>query len=260
MINPPTPHPESPARTALSDMLAEERYVRSRLSPSVMDRLYLHLLDVREVIAPFAESAEGSVLDYGCGGAPYRTLFVKASSYVGADIAPGPRTDLIIDTDYSVALPDEQFDAVLSTQVLEHVAEPRCYLKEALRLLKPGGKLLLTTHGFFEEHGCPYDFHRWTAAGLEHELRAAGFEVAECFKLTTRMRAGIQLIAGNFKHNKTFVLPVRCVSKTCQLLFVPLLNGAGALLKRQAVVPAADGARWYIGVGAVGVKRKSFQP
>lgn len=46
---------------------------------------------------------------------------------------------------YDLPVPDEQFDCVISADVIEHVKEPLKYLKEAYRVLKKDGLLLLTT-------------------------------------------------------------------------------------------------------------------
>src|SRR5262249_47545966 len=97
--------------------------------------------------------------------------------------------DYFIHPDGRVEHESNAFDCVLSTQVLEHVSEPETYLSEAFRLLKPGGRLLLSTHGSWEDHGCPYDFRRWTADGLEYDLRKAGFDIESMEKLTTGPRA-----------------------------------------------------------------------
>jgi SAM-dependent methyltransferase len=51
------------------------------------------------------------------------------------------------------------------------------YLAEARRLLKPGGRLLLSTHGTWLYHPHPTDFHRWTREGLERQLVSSGFVV-----------------------------------------------------------------------------------
>ena len=238
----------------LAAALSAARYVEERLHPAVKDLLYLHLLDLRNVLIRCAESVEGAVLDYGCGGAPYRALFRKAAGYTGADIAPGPQVSVIVGPDYALDLPNEQFDLVLSTQVLEHLAEPQCYLKEALRVLKPGGKLIVTTHGMFEEHGCPYDYRRWTAIGLRYELEKAGFRVRECYKLTTGLRAILFLLAENIRCGSSTSRLLGLGVRACRILLVPPLNAVGYFLRRQAVVPANDRARTYIALCAVAEK------
>jgi SAM-dependent methyltransferase len=59
--------------------------------------------------------------------------------------------------------------------VLEHVAEPQQYLREAWRVLRPRGQLLLSTHGNWQYHPDPHDYWRWTLEGLRYELEKAGF-------------------------------------------------------------------------------------
>ena len=66
---------------------------------------------------------------------------------------------------------------VLSTQVLEHVGDVQGYLREAHRLLRPGGLLFCSTHGAFILHRHPTDYRRWTVDGLRYELEQAGFAV-----------------------------------------------------------------------------------
>jgi hypothetical protein len=66
---------------------------------------------------------------------------------------------------------------VLSTQVLEHVIDVDGYLAECRRLLKPGGLLLLSTHGFWTYHPYPADMRRWTCRGLQMEIEKHGFAV-----------------------------------------------------------------------------------
>jgi SAM-dependent methyltransferase len=67
--------------------------------------------------------------------------------------------------------------ALLSSQVLEHVTEADRYLREAHRVLKSGGSLVLSTHGIWRYHPDPTGYWRWTAGGLKHEIERAGFEI-----------------------------------------------------------------------------------
>jgi SAM-dependent methyltransferase len=168
--------------------LSESEYNRQRFAPQPKDELYIHLSDIRSFLEHYTRETFPRLLDYGCGGSPYREMF-KAGSYTRADYVDCGSLDCLISADGKIDLPDNSYDVVLSTQVLEHVFSPRTYLSEALRVLRPGGKLILTTHGIWEEHGCPYDFWRWTRDGLSRELQEAGFEVKRVARLTTGTRA-----------------------------------------------------------------------
>ena len=172
----------------LSQILEADDYVRERLQPRASSSLYLHLADLRESIGLFGTSERIRILDFGCGGSPYRSLF-RNSEYIRADFTPCKGLDFLLPPDSSIPVPDCSFDMVLSTQVLEHVPEPANYVTECSRVLKPGGILILTTHGLFEDHGCPYDFQRWTADGLRLLLERAGFRIKGANKLTCGPRA-----------------------------------------------------------------------
>jgi SAM-dependent methyltransferase len=173
---------------ALSRVLDADDYIMERLHPRPTTSFYLHVADLREALGLFANSENLRILDYGCGGSPYRTLFPN-SDYVRADFTPCEGLDFLLPSDSSIPAPYTSFDMVLSTQVLEHVPEPFHYIAESFRVLKPGGSLLITTHGLFEDHGCPYDFQRWTADGLRRLLEQTGFRIKEAKKLTCGPRA-----------------------------------------------------------------------
>lgn len=128
----------------------------------------------------FAAHAGGRLLDMGCGGQPYRDLIDRhCDEYVGADVAAaaGVDLDLEIRPGEPLDVPDASFDTVLSTQVLEHVPEPLEYLREAARVLRPGGKLLISVPMQWRQHEEPFDFWRFTRYGLEDLLAKSGLEV-----------------------------------------------------------------------------------
>ena len=154
----------------------------------VSERLRLFIAEMpheRESILHFvaaaaAETSPGAiVLDVGAGDAPYRELFAHAD-YRTVDWAASPhedaaRVDVVASAD-AVPLPDGYADAVLCTQVLEHVQEPGAVLAEFHRLLRPGGRLYLTVPLVWELHELPHDYFRYTPASLELLLGNAGFE------------------------------------------------------------------------------------
>lgn len=177
----------------LAGVLAE--LYRERIDPRPGDEYYPHLLDIRDAVAETVLDETGIWLDYGASTSPYRSLFVKARLQT-ADLAAQYEkypVDYVLDEDGSIPVADGTFDGVLSTQVLEHVIDPGKYLGEAMRVIRPGGRLVLTTHGVWEDHGS-IDMRRWTAQGLQAEIENAGFAVERCLTLTCGARAVLHLL------------------------------------------------------------------
>lgn len=135
----------------------------------------------------------GRVLDYGCADIPYRRFFPSSVEYLAADLLGNPDATVMIADDGSVPVPDASVDSVLSTQVLEHVADPSVYLGECHRVLRPGGRLLLSTHGFMVYHPDPVDLWRWTSAGLREAVERAGFRVIRFEGIMGLGASGLQL-------------------------------------------------------------------
>jgi SAM-dependent methyltransferase len=175
---------------SLGGHIRNNEYLRERLYPKEEDLTYLHLADLRLALEAVRTDLPITILDYGCGGSPYRSLFPNAF-YKRADYLQdhGDSLDYVLFEDSRVKESDNAFDFILSTQVLEHVGSPAIYLAECFRLLKPGGTLYITTHGTYPDHACPHDFYRWTTDGLTRDLVTAGFAVSRAEKLTTGPRA-----------------------------------------------------------------------
>jgi SAM-dependent methyltransferase len=180
----------------VAQILTSDEYIRLRLQPRPGDPDYLCLIDLLNAVRDMAPLEASRVLDYGCGGSPYRSLFTGAV-YHRADLAGGADgTDLDFPFMSDSRLPPEvgNYDFVLSSQVLEHVLDPALYLSECFRVLKPGGKLLVTTHGTFWDHACPHDYWRWTAYGLRKAVENAGFGVLAAKKITTGSRGALYIL------------------------------------------------------------------
>jgi ubiquinone/menaquinone biosynthesis C-methylase UbiE len=115
-----------------------------------------------EVIGPLHFAPGYRVLELGCGvGAQLELLCERFPDvhFTGIDRNPEQvacacemlrshteacRVDVALGDATNLPFADAHFDAVLTIWVLEHVPEPEGILREALRVLKPGGKLILT--------------------------------------------------------------------------------------------------------------------
>jgi SAM-dependent methyltransferase len=123
-------------------------------------------------------AAGAAVLDLGAGDAPYRELFTHVR-YVTSDWTHSPHrgaaeTDIVGAAD-ALPVADGSFELVLCTQVLEHVPAPADVLAECFRILVAGGRIAITVPMLWELHELPHDYWRYTPAGLERLLAAAGF-------------------------------------------------------------------------------------
>ena len=87
------------------------------------------------------------------------------------------RIDLVSDIT-KIPAPDESFDDILCSEVLEHVPEPTHALDEFTRLLKPCGKLILTAPFGSNVHMAPYHFCTgFSKYWYQHHLEPRGFEI-----------------------------------------------------------------------------------
>lgn len=123
----------------------------------------------RHNIDKFLEShtTRGKTLDIGCGKSSYTKYFPNR---VGIDVVYNEGVDIVGDV-HNLPFEDDTFDVILCTEVLEHLMQPQRAIDEMRRVLKPKGKLILTTRFIFPLHEIPHDYYRFTKYGLEYLLK-----------------------------------------------------------------------------------------
>ncbi len=139
-------------------------------------------------------TAGSTLLDAGAGEQQYRK-FCGHLNYVSQDFAAYKpealdqglqmqkwdygQLDIISDI---TAIPkeDASFDAILCTEVLEHIPDPNAALKEFKRLLRPGGTLILTAPFCSMTHFAPYHFSTgFSAFYYRRFMEDLGFDIRE---------------------------------------------------------------------------------
>jgi SAM-dependent methyltransferase len=163
-------------RAALRELYSQADF-RSRVYRDSANQSYPGIVLIERSIALLAPQLTGELLDVGCGQQPYVSYFRHVERKRACDFnVDRGEVDFACPADH-IPLPDASLDSVLCTEVLEHVPDPRAVWQEFARVLKPGGKVLLTTPMYWPSHEDPHDFFRHTQFGLRRMAEEAGFEV-----------------------------------------------------------------------------------
>lgn len=156
------------------------------------------------------EGEPGTLLEVGCGSGRFLNRMRNAGWNVeGIDFDPGAAAHVKRKYGIHVSVgrltdmqfPQAAYDVVAMSQVIEHVHDPLALLKECHRVLRPGGRLLITTpnaqslaHRRYGRHWRglepPRHLHVFTPAALERSARAGGFQRLELHTLSAES-AGI---------------------------------------------------------------------
>jgi Methyltransferase domain len=131
-----------------------------------------------------AESRPGDkVLEIGSrarSGNTNRHLVHPDVDYVGIDIASGENVDVVGDAHHLSRHVTEQFDAIFSVSVFEHLLMPWMVALEMNKVLKVGGIAYIQSHPSWPLHDEPWDFWRFSKDAWEGLFNAhTGFELLD---------------------------------------------------------------------------------
>jgi SAM-dependent methyltransferase len=214
------------------------RWRQEQFSPTwlgvLINPFYFARRGLMRTLGPTLLTFDGDVLDVGCGRKPYRH-WTRAAKYVGIDIdTPVTRMLAAADVLYdgkTIPFRDASFDAVICSQVLEHVFWPDSFLGELNRVLRPGGRLVITVPFVWDEHEQPWDFARYSSFGLRSILETAGFEIVSHDKTVPGFFAIVQLASGCvFKAASSSPRVVQLIAQLCVIAPLHVVGGAVAWL------------------------------
>lgn len=147
--------------------------VSSRLSADLIARFYQENVK---------SHCSGSLLDLGCGTAPlYATYkpFVTSVECVdwGNSCHDLSHLDHECDLNKPMPLESEKYDTIIVSDVLAHIRFPEVLWSEMTRLLKPQGKIILTSPFFYWLNEHPHDYYRYTKFSFEGFAETNGLKV-----------------------------------------------------------------------------------
>jgi len=128
--------------------------------------------------------AKGRLLDLGCGKVP---LFGAYSDYV-TDIVcvdwentrhKSEHLDLECDLGKALPFNDGEFNTIILSDVLEHLARPEELWSEMARMLAPRGRIILNVPFYYWIHEQPHDYHRYTEFMLRRFVADSGLKLLQ---------------------------------------------------------------------------------
>ncbi len=205
--------------------------------PSLFHPYYFIRKGLYQKIKEYSLMLQGNLLDFGCGAKPYKPLFTHVLSYTGVDLENDGHShkNELIDVFYdgrSLPFNDNIYDSIFCSEVFEHIFNLNEILPELNRVLKQGGKILITCPFAWPEHEKPYDYARYTIYALHSELKKNNFEILITDKsgnfFTTVFQLQVAYLNDVLLPKLTIPLLVKIAKKT----IIPLINIIGVLLNR----------------------------
>lgn len=164
-----------------------------------------HYLD--DVMNGLSGEFDGDVIDIGGKRQNARGTFrpplnkVKSWAYLNTDKSTAP--DYLGDA-ANMPIDNEVFDWFILTEVLEHVEDPYAVLGEARRVLKTGGRGIVTMPFLNQVHADPHDYQRWTWYKLKKALEAQGLDIVSHGAMGGVVAVIYDLIRAHFYRSKNF--------------------------------------------------------
>jgi SAM-dependent methyltransferase len=176
----------------------DERWERQRLPNDYQKRRGATVLALLKSL----RLADPEILDFGCGTGWFTEQLSRVGRAKGIDLsqtaiarakATYPHVPFVAANLFEMSFPAEQFDVVVSQEVLAHVEDPDRYVDIIARILKPNGYLIITTANRLV-------MERWDPGGPDPDAH---------IKLYPNRREFKRMLRGRFRVLRTMsIMPV----------------------------------------------------
>lgn len=200
---------------------------RLRLNPVLGDVDYLIFRYRAPIVENWCAAITESglvVLDIGGRIQPYRSLLEnRASQYIGVDLILEGWVDVLADGE-CLPFKDDSVDLILCNDALQYFPDPMRGVHEMHRVLRPGGRLILSTRSSYPEHHdehwrfLPHGLRRLTSRFSSVDIRSEG-----------NSAAGVALYLNVLLHRDIHSYRLNRVARATT---IPLINLLGRLLTK----------------------------
>jgi SAM-dependent methyltransferase len=204
----------------------DEYLIENGISPSEIAKMDSLRYSIFSLTHKFIkEYLNGTVLDLGAGNDYLKKEFLNLSDFwISLDYNIRSNTIDVQGDGQFLPFPENLFDTIVSIDVLEHIPDPDKLVSELYRVLKPGGKIILSTPFFFWHHEEPFDFFRFSRYGIRTIFEKNNFKVLQVEPIAGVLSIGGLLISvfitKIFKNMKLLLLLFLKINKMIQLKII----------------------------------------
>lgn len=179
------------------------------MQQKIFEKQRLLLLKIK--VKQYAKNKDAKILDVGCGDGHFLYFLEESGlrNLYGFDISKirverakkltGFKQRITVSRAEKTKYPDKHFDIVFSSEVIEHIEKPDLLLKEANRVLKESGYLIIATPNDekIKMQRCIHcnkltpgsaHLHSFTVNSLEKDLKRRGFQCIEFFYILNNIK------------------------------------------------------------------------
>jgi SAM-dependent methyltransferase len=174
------------------------------------------------------QHAKGRLLDLGCGQVPFYAAYKKfITDNICVDWANTSHKNEYLDMECDLNKPlpfqDNEFDTVLLSDVLEHIARPEELWNEMYRVLANHGKIMGNVPFYYWIHEQPYDYYRYTEFALRRYMDSLSLKIVRLesiggvpeilvdilSKMSLRSSGAVRFAAGLAERTVKFILKTK---------------------------------------------------
>ncbi len=149
--------------------------INTNITLTIGKHLFMGDINQYEFVLQHKDELSGPFLEIGSrnyGNTQNLRSFFPGELYTGVDLSEGNSVDKVLDLtipfeELDKALDNQRFGTIFSISVMEHCENPFLMAENMTRLLKPGGKIVLSVPFAYKFHGYPSDYWRFTEAGVK---------------------------------------------------------------------------------------------
>ena len=192
--------------------------------------------DIRRLCEAEQTTAEETALIVHSDDMPFDELFPNRTK---VNIAQRGDVDIISEKYYEhIPVADASYDAVICSGLLEHVPDPQKTIDEFTRIVKPGGKIVISASFAFSNHNNPDNYFHFTTDGLRLLFERSGLEVKyvqpSCKPFRT-IGILLQRIGYQTKLPWLFKIPLFLVAKVMPVFDGLIIEDHGDIRRNQPV-------------------------